>query len=108
MNYLAQNVAKTSFVEQLKLAEKAQEDIYFARVNRELIEALHRRAQTRKDGCRSIGSQLLFNARTPYRKWRETNRPKCFGTSDVYFCGQMECSRRKACEKLVSAWNLEL
>ncbi len=66
MNYLAQNVAKTSFVEQLKLAEKAQEDIYFARVNRELIEALHRRAQTRKDGCRSIGSQLLFNARTPY------------------------------------------
>ncbi|MGD8936755.1 MAG: hypothetical protein PVF07_09765 [Thiogranum sp.] len=30
------------FVEQLMLAEKAAEDIYFQRVNRELIEALHR------------------------------------------------------------------
>jgi hypothetical protein len=28
----------------MKLAGKAQEDIYFAKVNRELIEALHRRA----------------------------------------------------------------
>ena len=55
MNYLTQNVAKTSFVEQLKLAEKA----------RELIEAMHRRAQARKDGRRSVRSQPLFNARTP-------------------------------------------
>jgi hypothetical protein len=30
------------FVEQLRLAEKAAEDIYFQKVNRELIEALHR------------------------------------------------------------------
>ncbi len=57
---------------------------------------------------RNVESQLLFNARTPCRKWRETNMPKCFGTSDVYFCGYMECPRRKACEKLVSAWNIEL
>lgn len=32
------------FIETMKLAGKAQEDIYFAKVNRELIEALHRRA----------------------------------------------------------------
>jgi hypothetical protein len=31
----------SDFVEQLALAEKAAEDIYFARVNRELIESLH-------------------------------------------------------------------
>jgi hypothetical protein len=33
------------FIEQLKLAEKAAEDIYFAKVNRELIEALHEQMQ---------------------------------------------------------------
>ena len=98
MNYLTQDVAKTSFVEQLKLAEKA----------RELIEAMHRRAQARKDGCRSVRSQPLFNARTPFEKGRETNRTKCFGTGEVYFCGYMNCPRRNACEKLVSPWNLEL
>jgi hypothetical protein len=32
----------TDFVEQLRLAEKAAEDIYFAKVNRELVEALHK------------------------------------------------------------------
>ena len=31
----------SDFVEQLALAEKAAEDIYFARTNRELIESLH-------------------------------------------------------------------
>ena len=34
----------TDFVETMRLAEKAQEDIYFAKLNRELIEELHRRA----------------------------------------------------------------
>lgn len=34
----------TDLVEQLKLAEKAQEDIYFARINRRLIEALHKQS----------------------------------------------------------------
>ena len=36
------------FVEQLRLAEKAAEDIYFAKINRELIEALHKRMQAEK------------------------------------------------------------
>ena len=36
MNYL---------VDQLRLAEKAAEDIYFARIDRELIEALHHLAR---------------------------------------------------------------
>lgn len=83
MNYLTQNVAKTSFVEQLKLAEKAQEDIYFAKTNRELLEDLHRQVQALKDDCRSVGSQPLFNARTPFEKGRETKRTKCLGIRDT-------------------------
>lgn len=35
----------SDFVDKLKLAEKAAEDIYFAKVNRELIDALHKRMQ---------------------------------------------------------------
>lgn len=38
----------SDFTEQLRLAEKAAEDIYFAKVNRELIEALHRRMEAEK------------------------------------------------------------
>lgn len=38
----------SDFVEKLKLAEKAAEDIYFAKVNRELIECLHNRMQAEK------------------------------------------------------------
>ncbi len=34
----------SNFVEQLKLAERAQEDVYFARIDRELIDALHEKA----------------------------------------------------------------
>jgi hypothetical protein len=56
----------------------------------------------------SVGSPPLFIARAPCEKGRKTNRPKCFGSSQVYFCEYMECPYRKACEKLVSAWNLEL
>ena len=36
------------FVEQLRLAEKAAEDIYFAKINRELIESLRKRMQAEK------------------------------------------------------------
>jgi hypothetical protein len=57
---------------------------------------------------RSVGSQPLMNACAPCEKGRETNSPKCFGSSEVYFCGYMECPYRNACEKLVSAWSLEL
>ena len=38
----------TNFAEQLRLAEKAAEDIYFAKVDRELIEALHKRIHAEK------------------------------------------------------------
>ena len=38
----------TDFVETMRLAEKAQEDIYFAKINRELIEELHRHAEAEK------------------------------------------------------------
>jgi hypothetical protein len=43
------------FIEQLKLAEKAAEDIYFAKVNRELIEALHERMQAEENVEQSSG-----------------------------------------------------
>jgi len=39
------------FVEQLRLAEKAAEDIYFAKVSRELIESLHKQMQEEKQPC---------------------------------------------------------
>ena len=35
----------SDFIEKLNLAEKAAEDIYFAKINRELIEALHKRME---------------------------------------------------------------
>lgn len=57
---------------------------------------------------RSAGSQPVLCAPAPCEKRRGTNRPKCFGSSEVYFCEYMECPYRKACEKLVSAWSLEL
>lgn len=39
----------SDFVEQLRLAEQAAENIYFAKVNRELIDALHKRMQVEKN-----------------------------------------------------------
>ena len=47
------------------------------------------------------------NVHASSERWLETNRPKCFGTSEVFFCGSMKCPRRKACEKLVSPWNFD-
>ena len=41
----------SGFVEQLRLAEKAAEDIYFAKLNHELIESLHKRMQVEKNSC---------------------------------------------------------
>ena len=39
----------SDFVAQLRLAEKAAEDIYFAKVSRELIVALHEQMQAEKN-----------------------------------------------------------
>lgn len=50
------------FVEQLRLAEKAAEDIYFAKVSRELIESLHKRMQAEKGS-----HQPSDDARAEYR-----------------------------------------
>ncbi len=41
----------TNFAERLRLAEKAAEDIYFAKVSRELIESLHKQMQEEKQPC---------------------------------------------------------
>ena len=56
---------------------------------------------------RSFGSKPLLSVLTTYDKGLETNMPKCFGTSGVFFCGSVKCPRRKACEKLVSPWNFD-
>ena len=45
----------SGFVEQLRLAEKAAEDIYFAKLNHELIESLHKRMQLEKNSCQPSG-----------------------------------------------------
>ena len=45
----------SNFVEHLRLAEKAAEDIYFAKVNRELIESLHKRMQADKNPFQPSG-----------------------------------------------------
>jgi hypothetical protein len=52
----------SDFVEQLRLAEKAAEDIYFAKVSRELIESLHKRIQAEKGS-----HQPSDDARAEYR-----------------------------------------
>ena len=39
----------SDFITQLRLAEKAAEDIYFAKVSRELIVCLHKRMQAEKN-----------------------------------------------------------
>ena len=43
----------SDFITQLRLAEKAAEDIYFAKINCELIESIHKRMQAGKDPFRS-------------------------------------------------------
>jgi hypothetical protein len=48
-NALEWRTVMSDFVEQLRLAEKAAEDIYFAKVSRELIENLHKRIEAEKD-----------------------------------------------------------
>ncbi len=50
------------FVEQLRLAEKAAEDIYFARINRELIEALHKRMLAEKKSFQPSGQSSTRHA----------------------------------------------
>jgi hypothetical protein len=45
----------SGFVEQLRLAEKAAEDIYFAKLNRELIEALHKLTEAGESSCQPAG-----------------------------------------------------
>lgn len=45
----------SDFVDKLQLAEKAAEDIYFAKVNRELIDALHERMEAEKKSAQTAG-----------------------------------------------------
>jgi hypothetical protein len=67
-----------NFVEQLRLAEKAAEDIYFANVNRELIEALHKPTPGGEAFCCSLLK------RAPMRGH----------SGNVFFCGAFQTSDR--------------
>ena len=57
----------SSFVEQLRLAEKAAEDIYFAKLNRELIEALRNLTRTEERSCRSAAPAAVTSSQVPVR-----------------------------------------
>ena len=52
----------SDFITQLMLAEKAAEDIYFAKVNCELIACLHKRMQAEKNASRPA---VQASAETP-------------------------------------------
>jgi hypothetical protein len=57
----------TDFIETMRLAEKAQEDIYFAKLNRKLIENLHRLAAAEKAaaaGASAVAEATDRSART--------------------------------------------
>ena len=47
------------FIEQLRLVEKAAEDIYFARVDRQLIEALHERMRSEQQSRQAPGESVF-------------------------------------------------
>ena len=57
----------SGFVKQLRLAEKAAEDIYFAKVNRELIESLHKRMQAEKDSFQPFDQSSAGHGRKTVR-----------------------------------------
>lgn len=59
----------SAFSEQLRLAEKAAEDIYFARLDRELIELLHNRMREERP-------YFQFSHLAPDQD-REPNPPRC-------------------------------
>ena len=63
----------SGFVEQLRLAEKAVEDIYFAKVNRELIESLHKRMQAEKDSFQPSDHQHWARAEDSPAVMKETD-----------------------------------
>ena len=50
------------FVEQLMLAEKAAENIYFAKIDRDLIESLHKRMRADKDFLSTLRSRTEAQA----------------------------------------------
>jgi len=52
----------SGFIEQLALAEKAAENIYFAKVNRELIESLHKRMRADKEVLSTFRSRAEAEA----------------------------------------------
>jgi len=62
------------FVEQLRLAEKAAEDIYFAKLSHELIGSLHKRRQVEKTPSQSSGR--------PSAAARLENRPVSMNAMD--------------------------
>ncbi len=69
----------STFIKNLKLKEQAEEDIYFARRDRELIEALHRKELAKHACCPSEkkngkSDPQANNARNYEKKFRKLTR----------------------------------
>ena len=62
----------SKFVEKLRLRELAEEDIYFARRDQELIEALHKKRLA--EAVAAAGPQERKLARTYEKHYRKINR----------------------------------
>ena len=57
----------SDFISQLRLAEKAAEDIYFAKLSRELIASLHERMKAEENS-------LPASDQSSTKAWMEGNR----------------------------------
>jgi hypothetical protein len=54
----------SDFISQLRLAEKAAEDIYFAKLSRELIASLHERMQAEENSLQASANPA------PKHEWK--------------------------------------
>jgi hypothetical protein len=72
----------TVFIEQLRLAEKAAENIYFAKLDRELIESLHKRIEAGKNPFQAsdpVPSYRRISAGCHETGWLEMNMRQSSG-----------------------------
>jgi hypothetical protein len=86
------------FVEQLRLAEKAAEDIYFSKVDRELIEDLHKRMQAEKSSNQPSDNPAPKKyCGTLARLHTEADVKSNTGTKQCPLCSESVKTDAKAC-----------
>lgn len=64
----------TDFVEKLQIKGKVEEDIYFARRDRELLNALHRRQLATMSDCGGEGGQQAADFETRFQAVTERHK----------------------------------